>query len=52
VIGECDLECGVDRLRAGVAEEHVVEIARSESGELGGEPKGRRVPELECTGRA
>ena len=29
VIGERDLERGVDRLRAGVAEEHVIEIARA-----------------------
>ena len=28
VVGERDLERGVDRLRAGIAEEHVIEIAR------------------------
>ena len=30
VIGERDLERGVDRLRAGIAEEHVVEVGRRE----------------------
>ena len=54
VIGERDFERGVDRLRAGIAEEHVVEIAgrqrRHARGELEGlgmaELEGRRVVEL------
>ena len=54
VIGERDLERGVDRLRAGIAEEHVVEIARRQRRDaarelerLGmGELEGRRVVEL------
>ena len=33
VIGERDLERGVDRLRAGIAEEHVVEIAGRQRGD-------------------
>src|SRR6266540_3320644 len=53
VIGERDLERGVDRLRAGIAEEHVVEVAGRERGDsarelerLGmGELKRRRVVE-------
>src|SRR5262245_45154516 len=54
VMGERDLERGVDRLRAGIAEEHVVEIAGRERGDaarqlerLGmGELEGWRVVEL------
>ena len=54
VIGERDLERGVDRLRAGIAEEHVVEIAGRQRGDaarelerLGmGELERRRVVEL------
>jgi len=56
VIGERDLERGVDRLRAGIAEEHVVEVAGRERGHparelerLGmGELEGRRVVERGC----
>jgi len=54
MIGERDLERGVDRLGAGIAEEHVVEIGRRERRDaarqlerLGvGELEGRRVVEL------
>src|SRR5262245_66211320 len=54
VIGERDLERGVDRLRAGIAEEHVIEVAGSVRGysaraleRLGmGELERRRVVEL------
>ena len=54
VIGERDLERGVDRLRAGIAEEHVVEVARRQRRDaarqlerLGmGELERRRVVEL------
>ena len=47
VIGERDLERGVDRLRARVAEEHVVEVARRERGEPLGELEGLRMAHLE-----
>jgi hypothetical protein len=54
VIGERDLERGVDRLRAGIAEEHPVEIAWRQRGDAAGqlerfgvsEMEGRRVVEL------
>ena len=53
VIGERDLERGVDRFRAGIAEEDVVEIAGRQRGDAArqlerlrmGELKGRRVVE-------
>src|SRR5262249_7907067 len=58
VIGERDLERGVDCLRAGIAEEHMVEVAGCERGDaarelerLGmGELKGRRVVERRSFG--
>ena len=37
VIGERDLERGVDRFRARIAEEHTVEIARRQRGDAAGE---------------
>ncbi len=54
VIGERDLERGVDRLRAGIAEEHVIEIAGRERGDAARqferlgmrELEGRRVVEF------
>ena len=54
VIGERDLERGVDRLRAGIAEEHMVEIAGRQRGDAAASSKafgwreleGRRVVEL------
>src|SRR5579863_7214033 len=36
VIGQCDLERGVDRFRSGIAEEHVVETGRCKSGDAAG----------------
>ena len=47
VIGERDLERGVDRLRAGIAEEHVVEIAGRQRGDAARQLEGLRVRELE-----
>ena len=54
VVGERDLERGVDRLRSGVAEEHVIEIRGRERGDAARklerlgmrELKGRRIVEL------
>ena len=42
LLGERDLERGVDRLGAGIAEEHVVEIAGRELGDAVGELEGAR----------
>ena len=47
VIGERDLERGVDRLRARIAEEHVVEIAGRERGDAAGELERLGMGELE-----
>src|SRR3954452_6602635 len=47
MIGEGDLERGVDRLRAGVAEEHVVEIARREGSDAARQFESFRMRELE-----
>ena len=47
VVGEGDLERRVDRLRAGIAEEHVIEIAGRELRDAGGELEGLRMGELE-----
>ena len=53
VIGERDLERGVDRLRAGVGEEHVVEAARQPSATRRvGELEGDRVAHLERPARS
>src|SRR5690606_922802 len=46
-VGEGDLEGGVDRLGAGIAEEDVVEVARGELRDAGGEREGPAVAELE-----
>ena len=48
VIGERDLECGVDRLRTRIAEEHMVEIAGREGRDAACEFKRVRMSELEC----
>jgi hypothetical protein len=47
MIGERDLERGVDRLGAGIAEEHVVEVARRQRREAAGELEGLGMGELE-----
>src|SRR6185295_8271827 len=47
MVGERDLERRVDRLRAGVAEEDVVEVAGKHAGEAVGEFERCRVAELE-----
>src|SRR5262249_54186872 len=47
VVGERDLERGVDGLRARIAEEYVVEIAGRERGHAACELEGFRVAELE-----
>ena len=39
VIGERDLERGVDRLRAGIAEEHMVEVAGRQRGDAAASSK-------------
>ena len=45
--GERDLERGVDRLRAGIAEEHVIEIARRERGDAARQLERLGVRKLE-----
>ena len=47
VIGERDLERGVDRLRAGIGEEHMVEAGRRQRGDAARELEGLRMGELE-----
>ena len=47
MIGERDLERGVDRLGAGIAEEHMVEIAGRQRGDAARQFEGLRVAELE-----
>ena len=47
VIGERDLERGVGRLRAGIAEEHVVEACGRQFRDAAGEFEGLRDAELE-----
>ena len=47
VIGERDLERGVGRFRAGIAEEHVVEPGGRQIGDAAGELEGLRNAELE-----
>ena len=47
VVGERDLERGVDRLRARIAEEHVIEIAGRERRDAARELERLRVRELE-----
>src|ERR1043165_1216966 len=48
VIGERDFERGVDRLGAGIAEEHMVEVAGRERRNAARELERLRVRELEC----
>ena len=50
VIGERNLERGIDRLGARVAEEDAVEIARRKLGQARGQRKGRVVRRLEDRG--
>jgi hypothetical protein len=50
VIGERNLERGIDRLGARVAEEDAVEIARRKLGQARGQRKGRGVRRLEGRG--
>ena len=50
VVGERDLERGIDGLRARIAEEHMIEIAWREFGDAGGELKRQRMGELEGRG--
>ena len=47
LIGERDLERRVDGLGARIAEERMVEIARRELGQAGGELERQRMGELE-----
>ena len=47
-IGERNLERRIDRLRAGIAEEHVVEIAGGELGDARRNGEPARMAELEC----
>ncbi len=47
VIGQRDLERGVDRFRAGIGEEDMVEIAREHRRQPGGEFEGQRMAHLE-----
>ena len=50
VIGERDLERGVDRLRAGVGKEHVVEAGRRNVDQFRRTLERLRVAHLECAG--
>ncbi len=43
VIGERDLQRGVDRLRAGIAEEHMIEIAGRQRGDAARQFEGLRM---------
>src|SRR5271156_4985770 len=47
VIGDGDFERRIDGLRAGIAEEHVIEIARRQFRDARGELEGLRMRELE-----
>ena len=47
VIGERDLERGIDRLRAGIAEEHMIEIAGRQRRDAARQLEGLRMAELE-----
>ena len=47
LIGERDLQRGVDRLRAGIAEEHMIEIARRERRDAARQLERLRMRELE-----
>ncbi len=47
MIGEGDLERGIDSLRAGIGEEHVVEIAGQQRRDPGGELEGLGMAHLE-----
>ena len=47
VVGEGDFQRRVDGLRAGIAEEHVIEIAGRELRDARGELEGLRMGELE-----
>ena len=46
-IGQRDLQRGVGGFRAGIAEEHVVEIGRRQRGDPAGQFEGARMAELE-----
>ena len=48
LVGERDLERGVDRFRAGIGEEGVVEVAREQMGELRGELERLGMAPLEA----
>ncbi len=50
VIGDGDLQRRVGGLRAGIGEEHVVEIARRQRGQARGQLKGQGMAELEVRG--
>ena len=47
MIGERDLERGIDRLRTGIAEEHVIEIAGRQRRDAAGEFESLGMAELE-----
>src|SRR3546814_12962884 len=47
VVGQRDLQRGVDRLGAGIGEEDVVEVGRRHRGDAAGDLEGGRVAELE-----
>ncbi len=50
VVGQGDLQGGVDRLRTRVGEEHAVQALRHEAGDRGGGLEGQRMAELEAGG--
>ena len=47
MVGERDLQRGIDRLRAGIAEEHVIEVAGRQRGDAAGQLEGLGMGELE-----
>ena len=50
VVGERDLQCGIDGFRAGIAEEHMVEPGGRQIGDAAGELEGLGNAELERRG--
>src|SRR5690606_27896301 len=46
-VGECNLERGVGGFRSGIAEKHMIEIARRQRRHAAGQFERARMPELE-----
>src|SRR5690606_24883728 len=50
MVGQCDLEGGIDRLGTRVGEEHLVEAGRRRLDQPGGELEGDRMAHVEARG--